>query len=708
MRPQCILATCLLAALPALARAQAVQPRRAGGVEVRRERITYPVNQQKLTGKYESLKVNPKLTGKTEYTTEAIVLENRYVKVTVLPEFGARMPRVVFKHLDNRDAFWVNDVLEDTLPWSMGGIRFSFPFYEHGRHMDEGAGWRIVERPDGSVVVAMDMRFRQHTGEVQRYGRFSLLRQATEVTLRPETAMVEYTSRVENDLPIRHGFRLWSVAHLARVAGAELLWPVGSVTDHGAPAMHTWPTWDGVDHSVLGTWGTSSFSLDLAGNWAGLYYPQAGVNHLLLRPRYSVPGLKLYAGRLKPDKAGRWDTMIEIWCGSNRIFEHPGHYLPPFGTYEMPIKVALVGGIGKVAWADERFAVGFEPGQGARGAVLRIKAYTRMPRVWAAVRSPSGTVRKDGPVGPETVLELEAADAAGPVTLFLFDADQTELAKAEIPVPIPPTPDTLFKTLKAEMEHTWVFKELSDWPREHAPNLAAANQEFAKGLSMTNPERVVHAARIMMRTEPAGSATWHQVKSMLERVVREHPERKHAALYLAMMEMQDSGGTPSKESRALAEQAARLPAAQYVLGLHAIGEQNPAGALAYFLRATSTTSEVAMGMGDLALGGNQRLHPAAMVSGTWPNLVRADLMLQLQRTQQAINTLRLILQADPARAEAMALLAEAYKAAGDREKAKTAQTEAARLFEYNDQARRDLERLRKAVAEGLLVQFPKP
>ena len=33
-------------------------------------------------------KTNPNLAGKTSYTTDAIILENEYVKAVVLPEFG--------------------------------------------------------------------------------------------------------------------------------------------------------------------------------------------------------------------------------------------------------------------------------------------------------------------------------------------------------------------------------------------------------------------------------------------------------------------------------------------------------------------------------------------------------------------------------------------------------------------------------------------
>jgi hypothetical protein len=137
-------------------------------VQVRIEKVNYSVRQ--TPGESSGQKTNPNLAGKTSYTTDAIILENEYVRAVVLPEFGARLPRVFFKG-PGRDLFQVSDVLQDGPPWSMGGMQCSFPFYEGGRHLDEGAGWRIVTGGDGSATVAMDMRFSQYAGEVQRYGR---------------------------------------------------------------------------------------------------------------------------------------------------------------------------------------------------------------------------------------------------------------------------------------------------------------------------------------------------------------------------------------------------------------------------------------------------------------------------------------------------------------------------------------------------------
>lgn len=701
--PLVLVASC---AAGAFAADPALEPE-GSKVEVRRETIVYPVNQKPPPDRYAYLKVNPALAGKDEYATEAIVLENEYLAATVLPEFGARLVRVTFKK-PRRDVFWINDVLEDHLPWSMGGTRFTFPFYEHGRHLDEGAGFRVIEGPDGSATVALDMRFSQYAGETQRYGRFSTLRQATIVRLRPGEALLEYTLRVDNPLPVRHGFRSWNVAHFARKAGAHLLFPVGGVTGHGAPSLDPWPVWDETDHRVLGTWGTSRFTVDLQGDWAGVYYPGADANHLLLRPRFTVPGLKLYASRLRPDQRGRWDSMIEIWSGSNRVFEHPGHYLPPFGTYVLPLRVTMIAGIGKVHWANDEVAVAYDPGDETRGPVIRIAGFRARARVSAVARGGGAARSAEGPLGPDRPLVLELGEPAREVFLVLRDEEGDEIAEVRLPWKPEPTDPKAFEALKAEMERDWLSMELSDWPREHAPNLASAAEWFAKNVSSDDPESVVHAARIMMRTEAPGSERWTRIREMLRGVLRTNPDHAYANLYLGMMRTLEAGGLPSEESVAHVRKAARLPGAQFLMALESIHRGKRVVAVKLLDDVAAHAPPVAMGMGKRALQGNERLHPAATLDAAWPTLLKAAVLLGMDRPRPAVGALELLLLHDPARPEAMALLAEALEAAGEDEKAAAARADADTLFLRNPRARRDLDALRRQAETGELLPIAKP
>jgi len=108
------------------------------------------------------------------------------------------------------------------------------------------------------------------------------------------------------------------------------------------------------------------------------------------------------------------------------------------------------------------------------------------------------------------------------------------------------------------------------------------------------------------------------------------------------------------------------------------------------------------------VAGNDRLHPAATVGGHWPTLVRAATLLAPNGAEAAIPLLEQLLAQDPARPEAMAMLAEAYAIAGQSEKAAAARADAASLFQWNDQARRDYESILKEARMGLWSGIPRP
>ncbi|MBE3100450.1 MAG: DUF5107 domain-containing protein [Planctomycetes bacterium] len=696
---------CLVLVAAASAGAAAPGAPSAQPVQVRIEKTNYPVRQAAPPAAY--LKTNPNLAGRASYTTDAIVLENQYLKAVILPEFGARLPRVTFKR-PNRDLFWVNDALEDGPPWSMGGIGWSFPFYEHGRHLDEGAGWRIVHSPDGSVTVAMDMRFSQYAGEVQRYGRFSDLRQAIFVTLRPGTSILEYTSRIDSRSPLRHGFRLWSVAHFPRQDGANVLWPAGAVTDRGASAVKSWPTWDDTDHSRLGSWGTSSFGVGTQGGWAGVYYPDADANHLILKPRFTGPGTRLYAADLKEGgEPARSDKMIEIWNGSNPVFEHPGHFLQPFGAYLLPLRLTMVTGIGRIDWANNVLAVSYEPHE--TGARIRIVSFEARPNCSAMARTKAETVKAEGPMGPDRPLVVELTKRSAPVLLTVVQAED-ELAEVSLPWKPEPTPPETFQAIQREMR-PWgpVAMELSDWPHAQAPNLADAAQTLVAEAASNRPDAILQAACVVLRTEAPGSPRWQAVRGLLVGLATGGPKNRHVAAFLGMMTVLEAGGRPSPEAAKHLANAEKLVGAQYLLALDAVAGGNATRALALLGKAADAVPPISIGAGDDALVGNDRLHPAAVAGGEWPAMLRAVVAIGQNRIDTAAMILEQLLHADPARPEALALLADVYKKKMSQPgKVVEAQTDAERLFQRNEQARRDYEALLREAREGIWSGIPRP
>jgi hypothetical protein len=105
---------------------------------------------------------------------EVVILRNRYVEAWIVPEWGGRLIRAY----DPRTEVEYFARLEGTIdfkPWdAFGGVKASFPFFEHGLILSNPAAWRVVAGDDGSQTVAMDLRFTQHrqARDIARYGQY--------------------------------------------------------------------------------------------------------------------------------------------------------------------------------------------------------------------------------------------------------------------------------------------------------------------------------------------------------------------------------------------------------------------------------------------------------------------------------------------------------------------------------------------------------
>src|SRR5262245_17028532 len=89
-----------------------------------------------------------------EYT--ALFLENRYLKIMILPELGGRIQMAQDK-TNGYHFIYYNRVIKPALvglagPWISGGIEFNWPQHHRPSTFD-AVEWRIVENADGSKTV---------------------------------------------------------------------------------------------------------------------------------------------------------------------------------------------------------------------------------------------------------------------------------------------------------------------------------------------------------------------------------------------------------------------------------------------------------------------------------------------------------------------------------------------------------------------------
>ncbi len=172
---------------------------------------------------------------KTDKAWNAVFLENRYLKVMILPELGGRIQRAYDKTNDY-DFVYYNHVIKPALvgltgPWISGGIEFNWP--QHHRPTTYcPVDHEIIRNADGSCSVI--------TGDVdQMYGT----KENTTFTLYPDRAYIEIKGRLYNRTPLPQTFLWWANPAVSVNDHTQSIFPpdVHSVYDHGKRAVSRFP-----------------------------------------------------------------------------------------------------------------------------------------------------------------------------------------------------------------------------------------------------------------------------------------------------------------------------------------------------------------------------------------------------------------------------------------------------------------------------------
>ncbi len=175
---------------------------------------------------------------------QAIHLENRYVRLMILPELGGRIHFGLDKTREY-DFFYRNNVIKPALvgvtgPWLSGGVEFNWP--QHHRPATYlPVSWAIEEEADGSRTVwCADL------------DPFSRMHEMHGVRLRPDSSLIELRVRLFNRSDDVQTF-LWWANVAARVNDDyQSFFPtdVHFVADHAKRAVTSFPAANGHYYGV--------------------------------------------------------------------------------------------------------------------------------------------------------------------------------------------------------------------------------------------------------------------------------------------------------------------------------------------------------------------------------------------------------------------------------------------------------------------------
>jgi len=246
---------------------------------------------------------------------KAVCLENKYVKLCVLPEIGGRIFYAIDK-TNNYDFFYRQHVIKPALvgmtgAWISGGVEWNFP-HHHRATGFMTVDYTLAENSDGSKTIWI--------GELELRHR---MRWIVGLTLYPDKSFIEVTVKLFNRTPFAHSFLYWANVAVHANSEYQVIFPPGTeyATFHGKSQFSHWPVsfeiFNRVDYTSgvdVSWWKNHPGSISFfAWNYkddflAGYDHgKEAGVVHVA--NHHIMPGKKLWTWGTGP-KGQMWEKIL--------------------------------------------------------------------------------------------------------------------------------------------------------------------------------------------------------------------------------------------------------------------------------------------------------------------------------------------------------------------------------------------------------------
>ena len=408
-------------------------------------------------------------------TFKSYVLENRYLKVTLVPEFGGRILSVVYKPTGHEELYRTKVGIPYGIAagnfyydWLMvyGGIFPTFPDAEHGKTWLKPWDFKVVRQSDGEVTVAMSRKDDfAYSAAPKQFSRGASGIEATYyVTLKAGRAALDARLVLKNPSARAIKYEYWTCTTLApgsdpqhprTTGGAEIIAPIEA---------YTTPAWSADlskgDESAGP--GRSRFEkLRHFRNWPtmGIAYatPDMGaanfwgvINHdneegiIRIADNRITRGLKIWTWgfpsftnetdeRKHPDPARPY---VELWAGVSDQFFHRADF-PALGEVSIPETYSPTVGMSNVTQANENILVNLS----AEGSRANLQFFSIEPATPLRVTLKRGgavlfdeDVKADPNNGNRVSAAIPSALSGEQVRLTIRATDGKELIAADTKV----------------------------------------------------------------------------------------------------------------------------------------------------------------------------------------------------------------------------------------------------------------------------------
>lgn len=404
-------------------------------------------------------------TTATATTYNTVILENGYLRVTLLPDYGGRILSLLHKPT-NRELLYQNPVgtpylmQQDIFYYDylviMGGIFPSFPEPEHGKYWNQPYAFKVVSESKEAITVRMSRQDDRNlaSGVPTKYdvGRTDVLVDL-DVTLRAGSTSLELSTKLTNTQSKSVAkFEYWTVTTLApgSTPGKTAI-PLNTRIMAAMDKVHllesSWSWFASAEERVSGevfkwnnlsyfkNWqdqGTAFANPDYRANWSGLMNNDNDTGILCVTDDGKTPGLKLWTFgpqslNIDINDSTEWlRPTIEMWHGvtpefwnrgtlsANEVRQWADNYFPTLGLEE-------------ITAASKYGAVHLSSSKSGSNTVLSAKASLTLPNqtVRTVIRLNGTTVSEQNVVvADKDATSVTASVASNTITSgALFEAE---------------------------------------------------------------------------------------------------------------------------------------------------------------------------------------------------------------------------------------------------------------------------------------------
>lgn len=376
---------------------------------------------------------------------QAVVLENRWIRVIVLPELGGRIWAAHDKTNHNYDFIYQNRVIKPALvaprgAWVSGGVQWNVAGLGNSVNTFAPVPYELIRRPDGAVSCVVGA-----TEWVRR------MHWSIEITLPPDRAYFSYRVCLINPTLTHNRGYFWANAAVHAWEGTRITFPPTAYTfGRRRVSPQSWPLQEGVDVAwVRNVLEPRDYFSGTPGDFLAAYNHQrdCGTVHVAaaeeaLGRKFRTWGTgavgKLWERLLTDEdgpsielQSGRLWTQGDTWCFEPQTQQ-------AWREYWYPVR-----GLRGLVTANRDVAVNLAVGEDAvlAGIIATRPIHDATVRVYQAEHTILEREVSLEPASPwKSLVRLPAAAESGPYRLELVDsAGQLVVsytnAKAEVPPP---------------------------------------------------------------------------------------------------------------------------------------------------------------------------------------------------------------------------------------------------------------------------------